>query len=326
MLDPQGDFCPIEIDSEIRFDPLTGQTGRVAHLMPRNLPPPDLTEWQRFAQNQTCPFCPGQLEKITPQFDRNIAPQGRIAKGEAIVFPNRFPYDEYSAVTVMAAGHLMYPREFTRGHLADAFEASQAFLAMVQNEKPGLIPYLLWNFLPPAGSSQLHPHLQVFATSVPGNSISVEQAAEDEYRRKHGCCFWDELIGSEKKTGERYLGRIGSIEWLVAFRPYGVIGDLIGVFPMGELLPEIDNSRWADLADGLGRAFAFFQDNNMPAFNMALYQTGSRLRFRLTPRLYVQPGIYASDVNALSMLFSEPITMVYPEDLAARIKPYFAVP
>lgn len=324
FLDPRQGFAAAEVPSEVRFDPLTGQTGRVAHFLPDKLPPPDLTPWQQFAASYSCPFCPENVERVTPKFPAEIFPEGRLRRGEALIFPNLSPYDEYSAVTVITAAHSPALADFTAEQLFDAFAASLAFLARVTEGRPDLRPFVCWNYLPPSGSSQLHPHLQAFASTVAGNALEVELRAEAAYRQRHGRSFWADLLEEEKARGERYLGRVGRTEWLVAFRPYGVLGDVLALFPEGKLLPRLEKELLAAMIAGLQRLFAFLQDINVISFNLALYQGAEGTRLRFTPRLYIQPALHTSDVNSLQMVCGEPIAMVAPEDIAARIKPYFA--
>lgn len=323
LLDPRADFAPVEIASEVRFDPLTGQTGRVAHFLPRDLPEPDLTPWQQFAASYSCPFCPENVERVTPKFPAEICPEGRFRRGEALTFPNLSPYDEHSAVTVITAAHFPSLEDFTTERLLDAFEASLAFLARVTEGRQDLHPFVCWNYLPPSGSSQLHPHLQAFATAVPGNMLQAELKAEVAYRQTQGRSFWEDLIREEKERGERYLGGVGQTEWLVAFRPYGVLGDVLAIFPEGKLLPRLEKELLVDMIEGLQRLFSFFRKNNILSFNLVLYQGDKRTRLRVTPRLYVQQRLYTSDINSLQMVCGEPLAMVLPEDIAARIKPHF---
>lgn len=325
LLDPRADFALAEIPSEIRFDPLTGASGRVAHFLTRDLPAPDLDSWKQFAAGHFCPFCPENVERVTPQFPPEICPEGRLRRGEALAFPNLSPYDRHSALTVVTRAHFPLPHEFSATQLADAFQLSQDYLGRVLAQEPDLHPLVTWNYLPPAGSSQIHPHLQVFATAAPGNAPLAEWRAEEAYRQAHAADFWSALLEEEKKRGERYLGRLGETEWLIAFRPYGVLGDVLALFPEGVLLPHVPRDLFLTLAAGLERLFRFFRDAHLVSFNLALYQSPRRLRLRFIPRLYLHQAIHTSDINHLQMLLAEPIAMVPPEEMAARIRPYFAL-
>ncbi|MCR4420100.1 MAG: hypothetical protein QHH27_05950 [Clostridia bacterium] len=324
LLDPRRAFSSVEIPSEVRYDPLTGETGRVAHFLTDWLPPSNLEAWGPLINGGFCPFCPENVEKVTPRFPEDLVPGGRLRRGEAVVFPNLSPYDEISAVTVVTASHFPALGDFTSEQLLDAFRISLDFLSRVQQDRPQFHGFVSWNYLPPAGSSQLHPHLQVFGSAVPPNSVRTEREAEAAYRRAQGRSYWTDLVEAEKARGERYLGRIGETEWLVAFRPQGALGEVIALLGPEARLLSLGDAVLHDLAAGLLRLFLFMQENNLVSFNALLYEGEEGARLRFAPRFYIHPSLYTSDVNFLKMMCGEPITVVAPEDLALRVRPYFA--
>jgi hypothetical protein len=65
-----------------------------------------------------------------------------------------------------------------------------------------------WNYMPPAGSSLIHPHLQVFSTSSAPNLMRQEIAKPHNVptATPMGSTYWDDLVAAEKDSGERYLG------------------------------------------------------------------------------------------------------------------------
>ena len=93
--DPRRNFELAQVESEIRFDPLTGSTGRICHFSLANLSVPDLSGIVAESRAM-CPFCPGKVESITPRFPEEVVPGGRMRRGEAVLFPNLFPYDDAS--------------------------------------------------------------------------------------------------------------------------------------------------------------------------------------------------------------------------------------
>jgi hypothetical protein len=48
----------------------------------------------------TCPFCADRLESQTPRFPPTLSREGRIRRGEAVLFPNLFAYSQFSSVSV----------------------------------------------------------------------------------------------------------------------------------------------------------------------------------------------------------------------------------
>lgn len=103
-LDPRADYQEITIACEVRRDPLTGRSGRVAHGLGFTIRPLDAAPFIATSQ-LSCPFCPERIFTITPKFPSEIVPEGRLQRGEAVIFPNLVPYDEHSAVTVISQEH-----------------------------------------------------------------------------------------------------------------------------------------------------------------------------------------------------------------------------
>ena len=168
FLDPRKGFERAEQGSEVRFDPLTGDTARICHFSLDRAPSIDFSEAIE-ATREGCPFCPDRVLEVTPRFEPNLVSAGRVSRGEAVVFPNLFPYDDHSAITVVSRAHAMALADMPQAILADAFAASIEFLRCVDSahadSDPPSFPLITWNFLPPAGGSQFHPHLQVIHTT-----------------------------------------------------------------------------------------------------------------------------------------------------------------
>lgn len=54
------------IACEVRRDPLTGQSGRVAHVLGFHLAPVDFSMMIEQSRS-TCPFCPERILEVTPR-------------------------------------------------------------------------------------------------------------------------------------------------------------------------------------------------------------------------------------------------------------------
>src|SRR5215831_15935759 len=86
-LDPRTDYQEAAIACEVRRDPLTGRSGRIAHVLGFRLMPVDFN--QMIAESRSgCPFCPDRIFALTPRFPSDIVAEGRIQRGQAVVFPN----------------------------------------------------------------------------------------------------------------------------------------------------------------------------------------------------------------------------------------------
>jgi len=160
FLDPALNFEPNERPTEIRVDPLTGQTARLLHFPIRMLSKPDLEETVERSLQFGCPFCPQMIESVTPKFPPNLSEKERIRCGSAVLFPNMFPYDTFSAVAIFSDAHFMPLGDFEPELLRDGFRASQEYLASVGATEPEASRYctINWNYMPLAGGTIIHPH------------------------------------------------------------------------------------------------------------------------------------------------------------------------
>src|SRR5512142_3170684 len=94
MVDPgTGETNRTRID--VRVDPLTGHSSRI--LPERGLMPATDFDLESFAaENQPrCPFCPERISALTPRLPPSIDPDGRIVRGEAVLFPNLHAYSSH---------------------------------------------------------------------------------------------------------------------------------------------------------------------------------------------------------------------------------------
>ncbi len=98
FLDPRRDFAPVTESFQVRFDPLTGRTGHFSHFGAIKPQPLDMDKYTDPQIKGFCPFCREQKNRATPKFTPEVLPEGRLARGEALLVPNLFPYDIYSAV------------------------------------------------------------------------------------------------------------------------------------------------------------------------------------------------------------------------------------
>jgi galactose-1-phosphate uridylyltransferase len=169
ILDPGRGFEPARLELELRWDPLTGHTSRV--LPAANLLPQSQLDLALVAEETRagCPFCSEALERATPKLLPEISPEGRIRRGDAVLFPNLLPYSTHSSVSVYSPErHFLPLAEMTPRLVADNLAAQVAFARAVN----ACAPDALWvsinaNHMPPSGSSIFHPHLQGSVNPVP---------------------------------------------------------------------------------------------------------------------------------------------------------------
>ena len=318
------------VNSEIRIDPLTRRTSRICHFMSLSWKKPDLDAL--VAKGSVwCPFCDPNAHQVTPCFPPDLIAEGRMQKGDMMIFPNLAPYDSISAVALFGTHHHYIPMTgFTPALIAEAFAfCLEFFRRAVAAKHPEAVYHIInWNYMPPAGSSVIHPHLQVFSTSTAPDLMRQELDAAKTYFAQHGTSYWDDLVAAEKADGRRYLGKIGRSHWMTTFAPLGTAGDVMAVVENVRSTLELTPADLADIASGLTRLMAAYDKMGLYSFNMNFSTSTAdddTFRFHLlfSPRTYFNAILGTPDTGALRNLYNESICMAFPEEINAMLKPDF---
>ncbi len=322
FLDPFNGFQEGGRECEVRKDPLTGRNSRILFFPHRELPEPDYEELKKKDPG-FCPFCPENIAKITPKFNPMLFGSERYRVGEAVCFPNAFPYDENGAVTVMTEKHFVPIDELTGDIIKDAILCCIEFLSDVSKGQPEAVYQSInWNYLPDAGSSILHPHLQITASTVPTNYYSDVMISLD----RNGGNLFSELAIAEQSLGERFLSRGEFFSWMIAFAPEGVF-DVMAISHDYFEPKDLNNGRLDELVDGICRSIAFIKLKKIISYNMSLFFIVGNDRFiphmRLCPRTTVPP-LDTCEINYMKMLHNEPMSTMKPETVAEELKKYWS--
>jgi len=329
ILDPQENMKEKRILSEIRRDPLTGRSARICHFMKLEWQKPDFEALIAGTQDW-CPFCAPKVMQVTPSFPPEMVPEGRMLDDDLVLFPNLAPYDSVGAVATLGARHFVPMTEITPEFIRKGFALAMRFFNRIETiGHPESIYHLInWNYMPAAGSSLIHPHLQVFTSSQAPNLLRQELEAARAYRQTKKRNFWEDLVTHESAGGQRYLGKIGRTHWLSAYAPMGVAGDVLAVTEDISSTIELRDSDLVDIADGLTRAMRAYDEMGIYNFNMNFF-SGARgddfMRFHLlfSPRTFFNQALGASDVGAIRNLYNETLCMAFPEEINTMLKPAF---
>ncbi|AGL01438.1 hypothetical protein [Desulfoscipio gibsoniae] len=328
FLDPMNNFEPKTVVSEIRHDPLTGQISRIFPFRKFNIHNHDWTPFVEESRQKFCPFCPDVLEKVTPMFSADIAPEGRIKLGDATVIPNLNPYEKYASLVVMSCRHYIAMEEIETELIINSFRAGLDYLQRVTALDPDEARYVSinWNYMPYAGGSLIHPHLQILAGKEPCTFDKQLINASEKYLSDYKSNYWTDLINSELKAKERYVGQTGKVHWLSAFAPRHV-GDIMGILPGKKTIHDISDDDLYDLAVGLCRVIKFYKQSNITSFNAALYfarseHAGFSIHARIVGRFTIFP-LVGSDITHMQILHDDPWTVILPEAIAQELKTYF---
>ena len=326
--DPRKGFELVEIESEVRADPLTGETARICHFAFPARQVPDLSSIAHATQD-SCPFCPERIESVTPRYPEAMLAGGRMRRGDAVLFPNLFPYDDVSAIVAMSREHFVPMAALPAAMIADSLKLARDFIrdaaaTMAGRETWGIVT---WNYMPPSGASQVHPHLQVIVTDTPGNALRRELAAAARFLERHGVPHPQALLEAERRAGARMVLEADGIAWWAPYCPVGMLGDAQAVFEGRSTLGQCADAEIEAFARTLSRLAAAYAGLGQWSFNLTLLPDaeGNRsgrhwLTARLLPRFYLHPGLHNSDVAYLQLLLGEKFGMVTPEAHAAALR------
>ena len=310
-----------------RRDPLTGTSARIltgVKLQPSHRP--DLTELT--AKPAFCPFDIEHLQTATVPFPAELTTEGRIRLGRAVVVPNILAYATHSAVGIYDPGrHFLDLDDLTPSLVGDALAAMVRHAQAVRR----LDPAALWssingNYLPPSGSSLIHPHIQSAhdAYGLTGQRFLVEQSRT--WQERHGP-YWGNLIEQEA-GGPRWVGHIGRVAWLTPFAPSGfheVWGVVSGAADVTELTEEDSQA----LGQGLSQVLATYRAWNLTSFNFAVIgggpqarECGHRVVLKVVSRSNAEP-MYRSDATYFERLYGEALIDLSPEDVADGVRAGF---
>ena len=277
-----------------RRDPLTGASARILTGVKLQPPTrPDLTEL--VAKPAFCPFDSEHLETATVPFPAELTAEGRIRLGRAVVVPNIMAYATHSAVGIYDPGrHFLDLDDLTPSLIGDALTVMVRHAKLVRR----LDPTAVWssinaNYLPPSGSSLVHPHIQSShdACGLTAQRLMAEQAGAWHERRLGS--YWAALADQEA----------GGPRWA-----------------------EQDSQA---LGQGLSQVLAAYRAWNLTSFNFALIGGGPRARehghqvvLKVISRSNPEPW-YRSDATYFERLYGEALIDLSPEEVADGVRARF---
>ena len=322
ILHPARDFEPVETPVEVRWDPLTGYAARLVRGSSPLLAPPgfDLEAFARETQN-SCPFCAQRIEMATPKLPADIWAEGRIKRGRALLFPNLLTYAQHSAVAVYSPDlHYLPLDAMTPGLVADNLAAHVEYIrAVMKADGEAVWASINANHMLPSGSSLFHPHLQSSVDPLPSTVQQMLAAVPGDRFRAY--------LDREKKTGERYIGSTGSIEWLTSFAPMG-FNEVRALIPGACSPGQLGEDRVDELGKGVAAILNLYAEMGFQSFNMALYGAPpTRRDYMLNLRMVCRSNLqspYRSDVTYFERLHWQAMVDTVPEELAEKARPRFA--
>lgn len=274
---------------------------RVKRHIDQSIPP--------HADSSGCPFCPEHVLTVTPTF----SDKRRVIRGESITFPNLFPFAQWHTVTVITRQHMVL--EFSLRQISDALSAQIETLQRFDG-----YPSINWNFLPSAGASLIHPHMQALADRHPSPIAKRYLNANASYRKDHNESYWDGVKRQEYDS-ERYLFG-DEIFWYAHPVPLGEkeIRGILPISSIGDLENYVDQ-----FARDMLTVISLYRKLGTLAFNMSVFfeKTGEDHGFSafctFISRINPNPQS-TSDSAFMERLHLEPVILTLPEDLGKSFR------
>jgi UDPglucose--hexose-1-phosphate uridylyltransferase len=323
-LDPFSGFAPHEGMVEIRWDPLTRLTSRVVRISPRKTPRFNYQEAISASLAVKCPFCPENVEMMTARLPREIYGCDRLEKDGVTIIPNLLTFDKYALVAILSPDHFVDLSTLVERHLiVKAIKALlDAFRMIRTRDRDARYFSINCNFMPMAGSSILHSHLQGVVGKYPTNYLRLMLNGSKNFFRNKERLFWETLIEEEREAGERFIGTVGRTHWYAPFAPRGSI-DVGCIFEESTLFT-VDNREWENFGSGLARVFRYLDQENVSGFNLVIFSGSDQDKaFRVNARLVARrflPPVNAADANYFDKLHLESTSLVAPENVAAELR------
>ena len=333
ILNPLKNFEEDIVTFEYRTDPLTGRNTTVIKGM-LNYINKFLVSDEKMLNSlieksrENCPFCPESVKNKTPMFLKDFFKNGRIFIGDAVVIPNILGHAERSILVVLSKEHFLKLDNFTPKLVFDSFKGGLTYLKRLNEVEPSIrFPVFIFNYLPPAGSSIIHPHMQVLARDRPFFFVKLLLEKSKAYYKVNKSNYWQDLI-SKEKAGERLLFRINNVEWLVPFAPLRGLNEVQAIVRSKSNLLELNDKEWLGLAEGISKVLQFYSKEGYVSFNIVLASGPMNEHldyFDVNLRMISRPGIQASsftDAWALPYLLWDGEAVEEPEQFAKRIAKY----
>jgi galactose-1-phosphate uridylyltransferase len=333
ILSPLKNFEEETLTFEYRTDPLTGRNTTVIKEMLSYVGKflsSDAELLKRLVEKTraTCPFCPESVRTKTPMFPQNFLTEGRIIEGDAVVIPNLLGHAERSVLAVLGQEHHLPLKDFSPKLLLDGFKGAMRYLNRLgEVDASARFPVFVFNYLPPAGSSIFHPHMQILARDRPFYLVNLLLAKSKEYYERSGSSFWRDLVAAEA-NGERYLFEVNGVEWFVPFAPLRGLNEVQAVVSGKSSFKELSDAEWLGIAEGISRGLGFYHSQGYVSFNIVLLSgplNGHLDYYDVNLRIVSRPGIQQfsfTDSWAVPYLLWDGEAVELPESFAEKIRAY----
>lgn len=285
--------------SEIREDYIHDRFVIVAPK--RSQRPHDIIEHKEIpVKAKDCPFC----QEVKRPSQRALYQTGPEKSWEIKVIKNIFPIVStdnpkvygYHEIVIETPHHDKELAEFGEGHIVRMFGAYMQRIKTLTRDKKIVYILIFKNHGGKAGASLVHAHSQIFATSFIPPHIVDKLTRIENYRIKHGVCYYCQLI----KKGIKSPRRIYADKYIAAFTPYASTYNYeVWIFPRRHVdnLTQLHFEELKSLAKVVKRIITKINKLNLP-YNYYLHQVitdkTEHFYLRICPRKDVWAGIELS--------------------------------
>lgn len=330
-----------EIDEQIieyRKDPLLGRLSLIPHELKKKAAfyygSPDKRALQEhIMETQTnCFFCKERIDQVTAKFSKEISEEGRFKVGKATCFQNIFPFYEYCAVVSVSDEHYIPLKDITPEIYGDAIEAALKYVRRVHEvDKNAIFPVIGANFLIPAGSTIVHPHIQVLIGKEELFNLKLVRESALQYKKINGKNYWEDLIQTEKELEERYITHTGDIDWYTPFAPLGN-NEVRAVFLNKPSFLDLSKEDIHFLGEGISNVLHYYYKKKISSFNFLLRSaplnnTKSNDSMVVSWQIISRPPFRAFYVNLdawfIQQLAYGSLIIEFPEIIAQNLKKFF---
>jgi galactose-1-phosphate uridylyltransferase len=233
---------------------------------------------------------------------------------------------EQSILAILSKKHHLQLDEFKPELLVDGFLGAMEYLNRLREVDASIkYPAFIFNYLPPAGSSIFHPHMQVLVRDRPFYLVDLMLKKSEEYFEENKNSYWSDLLKTEK-DGERYLFSNGSVEWLVPFAPLRGLNEVQAVMSGKSSFMEVADAQWRGLAEGISKILWVYHSQGYCSFNIVLASGPMDEHldyFDVDLRIISRPGVQSgcfSDAWAGPYLLWDGEAVEEPEVFARKVK------
>ncbi|XP_077988391.1 uncharacterized protein LOC144442865 [Glandiceps talaboti] len=163
-----------------------------------------------------CDFCAYQYKTAEDTF-------GRIESDYSATASNTFKYDGYHALIILKSHS---PLNYNEIQFLDMMNtAMKWFMKVYETDKNYKYPHLMWDNLPKASASQVHPHAQASVGPVRHYGLMEHiRLTGIDYSREHGSNYFSDLLQIHTALGlTTTLGNATAMAYLTPKKDYEVI-------------------------------------------------------------------------------------------------------